>query len=216
MRHYTCIYILGIAISTLIFASCNKQKERSTTTLDKYDIAKTLPNTHTILSQLQQSADIVTTDVRIRKIAVYDSSKSEHFSWTSPSTWKYGERMCIIPIEVHIKYGYDLRDLTIEDIKLTDDSTAVIIHLPEAKIIDAGYNAEIDRSSVTSISTGLRTKIGHELEEEIRRKGYEAVLKEDLTEAVGKDVERNTKALFETIIKNLGWEYVQVITTDKR
>ena len=115
-----------------------------------------------------------------------------------------------------IKYGYDLSELTLDNIQLTDDSTAVVVILPKPKIIDAGYNAEIDRASVTSISTGLRDKIGHQLEEEIRRKGYEAVLKEDLSGAIGKDIENNVKSIFESLIKSLGWENVQVYTTNKK
>lgn len=183
---------------------------------DSIEAAHVLPGSSEILTQLKQCADIATTEVKIRKIAIYDSNSQEHFKWTSPNTWKYGERKCIIPIEVTIKYGYDLNELTIDDIKLTDDSTAVVVYLPKAKIIDAGYNTEIDRASVTSISTGMRDKIGHQLEEEIRRKGYEAVLKEDLSGAIGKDIERNAKTLFESLIKSLGWENVQIYTANNR
>lgn len=131
------------------------------------------------------------------------------------STWKYGDRKCIVPVEVHIKYGYDLRELEIDDIKLTDDSTAVIVKLPKAKIIDAGYNAEIEEGSVVSISTGLRSSIGHELEEEIRRKGYESIMKEDLTKIVGNDIERNARTLLEAMLKGMGFETATIITTSK-
>lgn len=172
-------------------------------------------DTHTILSEIKASADIATTEVKIRKIAIYDSSKSERFQWRDPSTWKFGSQKCIIPVTVTIKYGYDLSQLTVDDIKLTDDSTAVILMLPKPKIIDAGYEAEIEKGSITSISTGMRSRIGHELEEEIRLKGYEAVLKEDLQGILGKDIENNAKTLFESIIKSLGWNYVQIVTVEK-
>ena len=121
----------------------------------------------------------------------------------------------MIPVEVTIKYGYDLRDLNIEDIKIADDSTAVAVFLPKPKIIDAGYNAKIDEGSITIISTGLRSKIGHEMQEEIRRKGYESVLKEDISSIVGSEVENNAKTLFESIIRSLGWENVQILTYSK-
>lgn len=167
-----------------------------------------------ILAHIRKSADIVTTEVTVRKIALYDTSKSERFSWKNPSTWKYGERKCIIPIEVHIKYGYDLAELDIDDIRLTDDSTAVVVLLPKPKIIDASYNTYIDEGSVVSISTGLRSEIGHALEEEIRRKGYEAVLKEDLTGVIGDDVKRNAQILFDSIIRSLGFKSATVITLE--
>ncbi len=171
-----------------------------------------LPGREVILSELQQSADIVTTELTIRKIAIYDTSKSEHFAWTDPSTWKYGDRKCIIPVEVHVKYGYDLRTMKVDDIKLSDDSSAVVIRLPRPKIVDASYNTYIDESSVVKMSTGLRSAVGHELEEEIRKKGYEAVLQEDLTPVVGKEVEQNAQTLFTSIIKSLGWSNVVIET----
>lgn len=168
-----------------------------------------------ILSQLKQCADIATTEVTIKKIGLYDSGKSEKFTWEDPSTWKYGDRKCIIPVTIKIKYGYDLRDLTFDDIKLTDDSTAVVVYLPTPKIIDSGYNAEIEQGSVTSITTGLRSTIGHELEEEIRRKAYEAVLKEDIKSIVGNDIENNAKTLVESLIQSIGWKNVQVVGVRK-
>lgn len=175
-----------------------------------------MPDTKTILSSLKQNADLVTTEVTIRKICIYDTSKEEKFVLTDINTWKYGDRMCIVPVEVKIKYGYDLRDLSIDKIKLTDDSTAVIIELPKAKIVDAGYNIMIDEESMVSISTGLRDIIGHEMEEKIRQKGYESVMKEDIEQLVGNDIEMNAKSVFESIVRSLGYKDVAVyVKTDK-
>lgn len=207
------------AFSTLIFAlfSCNgKQTGSNNVVYDSIEARHTLPGTSEILSRLQKSADLVTTEVKIRKVAIYDSSKSEKFAWKDPSTWKYGDKKCVIPVEVTIKYGYDLSELTNDKIKLTDDSTAVIVILPKPKIIDAGYNAKIDEGSIISISTGLRSKIGHELQEEIRRKGYESILKEDFSSVIDKDIENNAKTIYESLIKSLGWKNVQIITTHNK
>jgi hypothetical protein len=52
--------------------------------------------------------------------------------------------------------------------------------------------------------------VGHALQEEIRRKGYEAVLKDDLVSSVGDDVKRNAQTLFTSIVKSMGWEHVVV------
>ncbi len=212
----TRLCLFGTIATTMLALSsvysCSGEKERNIV-YDSIEAGHVIPGTNEILTQLKQCADIATTEVTIRKIAIYDSNSNEHFSWRNISTWKYGERKCIIPIEVKIKYGYDLAELDLDNIKITDDSTAVIVKLPKQKIIDAGYNTEIDRASVTSISTGLRSQIGHQLEEEIRRKGYEAVLKEDISSLVGKEVEQNTRTLFESIIKALGFEHVQITTT---
>ena len=214
-RHLFTYFTLSTIVS--ICFCCSNNKTNSTDVInDSIESKYRIDRRYQILSQLQQSADIVTTEVKIRKIAIYDSSKNEHFRWTDPSTWKIGEQKSVIPVEVTIKYGYDLREISVEDIKIADDSMAVAIFLPKPKIIDAGYNAKIDEGSITNISTGLRSKIGHEMQEEIRRKGYESVLKEDISSIVGSEVENNAKTLFESIIRSMGWEDVQILTFSKK
>lgn len=196
-------------------ADCSKKESTEAVALE-VEAAKDALNTNEILSMLKQNADLVTTEVSIRKIGIYDSSKHDKFSWTKLSSWKIGDRKCIVPVEVTIKYGYDLRDMTTDNIKLTDDSTAIIIELPKAKIIDAGYNLMIDEGSVVSLSTGMRDKIGHEVEEEIRKKSYEAVMKEDIMSMVAIDVEQNAKTVFESIVKNAGIKDVDIVVITKK
>ena len=190
---WLCLWMLLIVIT-----SCGNDKKED------------LPGSTAILSQLQQTADLVTTELTVRKLAIYDSSRSEQFSWLRPSTWKYGEQKCIVPIEVTLKYGYDLRDLTISDIHTSADSSLVTVRLPKPKIIDAGYNTYIDESSIVRMSTGLRSEVGHELIEDIRHKAFESVLKEDLTDLVGDDIERNAQTLLISLLHTLGYENVVV------
>lgn len=200
----------------LAFNCCSGGKTESINDrIDSMENSYRLPGKSEILSLLKQNADIATTEVKIRKIAIYDSRKNEHFSWLSPSTWKYGDQRSIIPVEVTLTYGYDLRELNIDDVKISDDSTEVAIFLPKPKIIDAGYNLCVEEGSVVNISTGMRSEIGHELEEEVRKKGYEAVLKEDLWKEVGSEVENNAKTLISNIVRNLGWKDVTISTYGK-
>jgi len=172
-----------------------------------------LPGSEAVLSELQKSADIATTELQVRKLAIYDTSKSERFSWFRPSTWKYGDQKCVVPVEVTLKYGYDLRELKVGDIRTSADSSLVVVRLPRPKVIDAGYNTYIDEGSVIKMSTGLRSEVGHELVEEIRHKAYEAVMAEDLTELVGPDIERNAQTLLTTLLHSLGYEHVVVEIT---
>ncbi len=164
-----------------------------------------------VLSSIKQKADLVTTEVRVRKLAIYDSSKHEKFELKDPKTWKYGERKCIVPVDVTIKYGYDLRDLTTDDVKLTDDSTAVVILLPEPKVIDSGYEAKVDEQSVVRMSSGLRDKISHEEVDKLMEMTYQAVMKEDFSKMVGNDLENNAKVVFTSIVKSAGIKNVEVI-----
>ena len=162
------------------------------------------PTPATILSTIQQEADLVVTEVTIRKIAYYDSSQHEHFSITNPSTWKYGDRKCIVPVEVKIKYGYDLRELTLENVKVNDSLRILEVTLPQPKVIDAGYEASVDDDKVVCISTGLRDKVGHETIENIRTQAYEAVMKEDFQELVGHDIRNNAQTLLNSLAISLG------------
>ena len=164
------------------------------------------PTPATILSTIKQEADLVVTEVTIRKIAYYDSSLHERVSITDPSTWKYGDRKCIVPVEVKIKYGYDLREMTLENVKVNDSLHIIEVTLPEAKIIDSGYDSNVDYDKVVCISTGLRDEVGHETIEKIRTQAYEAVMKEDFQELVGHEIRNNAQTLLNSLALSLGFE----------
>ena len=141
--------------------------------------------------------------------------QAREFEFKDPRTWKYGERKCIVPVDVTIKYGYDLRDLTIDDVKLTDDSTAVVILLPEPKVIDSGYEAKVEEGAVVRMSSGLRDRISHEEVDQLMEQAYRAVMKEDFSEMVNRDIENNAKVVFEAIVKGIGLKNVEVIVVSK-
>lgn len=168
------------------------------------------PSVATILSTIQQEADLVTTELTIRKIAYYDSSQHEQILLSDPSTWKYGERKCIVPVEVKIKYGYDLRDMTLDNVKVNDSLRIIEVTLPQPKIIDSGYNTAVDYDKVVCISTGLRDQVGHETIEKIRQQAYEAVMKDDYQELVGTEIRHNAQTLLNSLAISMGFEGCEV------
>ena len=176
-----------------------------------------VPTSADILGLLKEETDLVTTEVKISKLAIYDTSKSERFRFTDISTWKYGDRKCIIPVEITVKYGYNLKELSVNDVKVSDDSSSVYVMLPKPKVIDSGYNLYYDRKQVVAISTGLRSSIGHETEEELRKKAYDQVIKnnDDIKRHVEGDIERNAVLLVENMVKSLGFKDVTVVTKNK-
>lgn len=181
------------------------------------EVSTPVPTSADILGLLKEETDLVTTEVKISKLAIYDTSKSEHFRFTDISTWKYGDRKCIIPVEITVKYGYNLKELSVNDVKISDDSTSVYVMLPKPKIIDSGYNLYYDRKQVVAISTGLRSSIGHETEEELRKKAYDQVVKkgDDIKRQVESDIEKNAVVLVESMVKSLGFKDVTVVTKNK-
>lgn len=164
-----------------------------------------------MLSKIQQEADLVTTELTIRKVAIYDSSHNEHIDITDPSTWKVGERKCIVPVEVTVKYGYDLREMTMESIKIENEKHIVLIKLPDLKVIDSSYSTEVNEDEVVGISTGLRDEIGHETVEKVRQQAYEEVMKQDFEQIVGKEIRYNTETMLNSLVRSWGFEGAEFI-----
>ena len=207
MKHlHIIIYIGMLAIVSLGLVACRGDKSAEETGM-RMESA--------ILSEIKQRADLVTTEVKVRKLAIYDSSRHEKFEFANPRTWKYGERKCVVPVEVTIKYGYDLRDLSIDDVKLTDDSTAVVVLLPRPKVIDSGYEAKVEERQIVRMSSGMRDPISHEETDRLMEMAYKEVMKEDFTELVDRDIEHNAKTLFVAIVKSLGMKNVDVVIRRK-
>lgn len=184
-----CKSLPMIFLLTSLICACGNDEEKQEAETEKTEV-QTIPTKEQVLGEIKTSGDLVTTELKIRKIALYDTSKSEKFSITDIKTWKYGDRKCIVPLEISIKYGYDINDITANDIIIDNDSSAIVVKLPKPKIIDSSYNTYIDEKSVVSMSTGMRSPIGHAEIEEIRKKAYDSVMKQDLTGIVGDEVEK--------------------------
>lgn len=209
------VIVIAVFCAILLFSlikSCTGASEPSKTSLEEGLAHDTVPGTGEVLMLLRSGADLVTTEVVVRKVAIYDSSKSEQFEWTDLSTWKIGDRKCVVPIEAVLKYGYDLQELTISDIRINEDSAAISIILPQPKIIDAGFK-EGDDKDVVQIATKLRSVVGHEFVEQVRNQGFKDILKQDFSKTVGKDIESNAHILFSTMLRNMGFRYVAIRTT---
>ncbi len=206
-----CKSLPMIFLLTSLICACGNDEEKQEAETGKTEV-QTIPTKEQVLGEIKTSGDLVTTELKIRKIALYDTSKSEKFSITDIKTWKYGDRKCIVPLEISIKYGYDINDITANDIIIDNDSSAIVVKLPKPKIIDSSYNTYIDEKSVVSMSTGMRSPIGHAEIEEIRKKAYDSVMKQDLTGIVGDEVEKNTTTLLESMLRGMGFTNITVVT----
>lgn len=207
LRTFTPIIITACLLLGLI--SC-KDKGNEEEALE----GERLPDTGTVLSRMKQSADLVTTELTLRKLAVYDTSESETFIWTDPKTWKYGERRCIVPVTVRIKYGYDLREVSLYDLQTVDSTASISVRLPKPKVIDAGYDAEINEDEIIKMSSGFRSPISHELVDKIRKRTYDAVLEEDFSKTFGNEIEQNAQVVLASVLQNMGWKNVTITVKD--
>ena len=163
-----------------------------------------------IVAKLRESADLVTTEVTVRKLGLYDSKESEPLSLTSPASWKLGQRLCVIPVEVTLKYGFNMLGLTQKDIKISIANKEIEVSLPPPELIDHGYGLALSKEAMCAGSP-LASEVGHELKEKVRFAAYEAVLKENILAEVGGEVRRNGQLFFESLLKSLGYERVSVV-----
>lgn len=207
MKVLHIIIYIGLIILVNFASSCENKDQSNPIDNPKIESV--------ILSGIKQKADLVTTEITVRKLAIYDSSKHERFQLTNPATWKYGERKCIIPVEATIQYGYDLKEMGIDDVKLSDDSTAIYIILPEAKIINSDYEPEIKENEIVSMVTGLRSSFSPSEIAEIKHNAYKAIKKEDFKKLVYSDIKRNATNLFTSIAKQAGIKNKKIVVMDK-
>lgn len=169
------------------------------------------PSADDFVAALKQSADLVTTEVKVRKIAYYDSGSSDHITLTDPTTWRIGERRCIVPVDIWIRYGYDLRHIELSAVRIDQERKTVEVRLPHIKLIDSGYDPDINPDEVVSIATGLRDAVGHETIEQIRRETYEETIKQDISTDIEADIQNNAQWVISGIARSLGFDGAEIV-----
>lgn len=153
-----------------------------------------------ILSLLQEQKHIATTEVTIRKMGIYDSNTE--FISLNPTKWKIGKRVCVIPVDVVLRYGIDLSKLTNSSIRfLPNDS--VMITLPQPEIIDRSFIPSTNRNEILTISTGLRDNIGESTIQQIKNMVFEDVVnqEDDVKKILSEDLKHNTELCFSSLLQ---------------
>ena len=157
-----------------------------------------------ILGVFQGRAQIATTEVELRRIGVYDSDTE--FSSLDPSKWKLGKRTCIVPVDMTIKYGIDLRKMKESDIQL-DSAGTVKIRLPKPEIIEHHFDLRTNRDDIIAISTLTRAEIGEQTIQKVKRKVVEEVLADTtLFDKLAVEIVHNTQTVFRSMLRGMGME----------
>lgn len=161
-----------------------------------------------ILGVLQSQAQIASTEVVIRKMGIYDSDK-DVVSF-DPKTWKIGHRLCVVPVDIRIKYGINLNAMSVDDIKRID-STTVSIKLPEPTVIDKSFDPKTDRKEIVTLATGARDNIGEETIQKVKSMAFDDVVNKKESELYSKlsvNIDKNTKEVFRSLLKGMGLNVV--------
>jgi len=157
-----------------------------------------------ILGVFQGRAQIATTEVQLRRIGVYDSDTE--FSSLDPSKWKLGKRTCIVPVDMTIKYGIDLRKMKESDIQI-DSAGTVKIRLPKPEIIEHNFDLRTNRDDIIAISTLTRADVGEQTVQKVKMKVVEEVLADTtLFDKLAVEIEHNTQTVFRSMLRGMGLE----------
>ena len=164
---------------------------------------KPLPEKSEILGMLQAQSQIASTEVTIRKMGVYDSGTQ--IATLNPTNWKLGKRVCVVPVDVTIRYGIDLNELKESDIEFIGKDS-LRIRLPKAKIIDKSYNPVTDQNEIVTLSTGLRDKVGETTIQKIKTMAFEDVVNQDkeLQAQLADELTHNTETVFTSLLNAIG------------
>ena len=164
---------------------------------------KALPEKSEILGVLQAQSQIATTEVTIRKMGIYDSETQ--LTSLNPTKWKLGKRLCVIPVDVTIRYGIDLNELKESDLQFVGDDS-LMIRLPKPKIIDKSYNPVTNQNEIVTLSTGLRDKVGETTIQQIKNMAFEEVINQDkeFQAKLSDELSHNTEAVFTSLLEAVG------------
>lgn len=164
---------------------------------------KKLPEKSEILGMMQEQSQIATTEVTIRKMAIYDSDTQ--IASLNPAKWKLGKRVCVVPVDVTIRYGIDLTELKESDLQFVGEDT-LEIRLPKAKIIDKSFNPVTNPNEIVTLSTGLRDEVGEATIQKIKNMAFDEVVNHDLDfqKQLSAELTHNTEAVFTSLLEAVG------------
>jgi len=165
-------------------------------------VLATPANRTDILGMMQGKAQIASTQVELRRMGIYDSDTK--IVSLNPTNWRLGRRTCVVPVDMTIKYGIDLRQMKESDIEL-DTGNVVRIRLPKATIIDYSTEQRTNHRDIITISTLARSEVGEQTIQAIKNRVSQEVLADTtIFRDLAVEIEGNTKAVFRSMLSSMG------------
>lgn len=195
LRNYALALVLcvvAVVAANLLFKTVDPAGE----------FVKQLPDRQEVLSLFQSKAQLATTEVSLRRMGIYDSEPQ--LATINPVGWKIGRRACIMPVDMTIKYGIDMRKLKDSDI-VRDTSNVVQVRLPEPEVIDYHVEMRTDRHELVTMSGWLRDEVGEQTIQTIKNKVVEQVMADTtLFQALRQEIDGNTRSIFRAMLTQMG------------
>ena len=157
-----------------------------------------------ILGRMEDCAKIATTEVKMRRIGILDPD-SENVSLLKPSSWKIGERGCVVPVDITIQYGIKLEELK-NSIEIDSSQKVVKIKIPTSDIIEFDMARNYPGpNDVVRISDKFREEIGEQTIQKVKMKARDEVLNDTtLKKALDEEINYNTRRFLRTMISSMG------------
>lgn len=160
-----------------------------------------------IINKIEQNSRLVTTEVELQKVVLWDSSKQKH-QWTDldeiTKNW-FGTQRFVFPVTITMKFGYDLANLSSDDIEEVDDNT-LCITLPKPRLIDSNPN-DIKISDVENFNTGLRGNADKTQIYKARNDIYALILEkqDSILNIVQPEIENNARVIIKNLLGDSKW-----------
>lgn len=209
------IAIFVVAIFTLLKMCGNDNSSQVIPPLPiPVDTTSTEVSPQEVVNLLQDCQDLITTEVYIRKMAYF--LKEESIKSIKIIDISLGTRGCMVPVDIRLKYGYDLAQISINDVKVDNSKHQIWIFLPQIKTFGPDYEPHINMDSIISINTRFTKEISIEEIYELKNKALkEAKNDPELNKMFAQEVKANADLVFKSLFKKLGYDENDVIIVQK-
>ncbi len=148
---------------------------------------------------LSEMAELSTVEYTVKKIV-----KTDDAVW-----WKYGNRKIIFSCAAYIKAGIDMKDFSVESVKVNKEEKSITVVLPKAKILSFNMPPEAIQQEFSMV-TGLRDAFTPEEKQQLLILGEEDIRQDMPNMGIIEDAEKNAKLFFSAMFSQLGYDTVNI------
>lgn len=175
---------ISVLLLALLFSGCQKDKR------------------HLVISKIQSTADLATTETVIDKVVIGNKEKR------LAGLVKIGNAEFVAYSQAIVKTGIDLKKLKREDVNI--DGKIIELHLPAVEVLDFAYPFEKYEIDTVLSDNDIFNKIDVIDQENFFRQAEIDIRKHLKYMGIVEQTQENTRKLMEGLMKNLGYEEIYI------
>ncbi|WP_211338025.1 DUF4230 domain-containing protein [Mangrovibacterium diazotrophicum] len=161
---------------------------------------------HLVVSKIQSSAKLATTETAIDKVVIGNKSRRV-FGLINVSNAEF-----VAYSQAFVKTGVDLTKLKKNDIKI--DGSAIELRLPPVEVLDFSYPFDSFRIDPNLTSNAMLSKIDV-IDQEFFFRKAELDIRENLQYmGIREQTEENTRKIMVALLKNMGYDEIYISFAD--